>query len=75
MPTCPGCNECVSYDRLATHQKYCGELFGHDCPAGRSLERLERRISAIESRLDDRASVGEEVRSEGSGLRFKKRDE
>ncbi|AQL44912.1 hypothetical protein BV210_19340 (plasmid) [Halorientalis sp. IM1011] len=48
MPTCPGCERPVPYDRLATHEQYCTAL---DNDTERQIERLDRRISQSERRM------------------------
>jgi hypothetical protein len=39
------------------------------------VERLERRVEALESRLERRLHSMEETLTEASGLRFRKREE
>ena len=67
MPTCPGCHETVSYDRLATHTQYCADIDGEEAASsGRSMERLARRVERIERRLDERLSTFEDRLAEES---------
>jgi len=66
MPTCPGCHETVSYDRLATHTQYCTDIDGEEGSSDRSMERLVRRVERIERRLEDRLSTIEDRLAEES---------
>lgn len=52
MPICPGCERTVSYDRLHLHEQHCLGLGDDVGDAGRSLERLERRLEVIEQLLE-----------------------
>lgn len=54
MPTCPGCEQSVSYERLPTHQRHCPEIHGGDPEALSQVEGFEERLVAIERRLDAR---------------------
>ncbi len=54
MPTCPGCQQRVSHDRLATHERYCRALHGGESERNRSMRRLERRIEELDRRVDQR---------------------
>lgn len=53
MPTCPGCHQSVSYDRLVRHERYCPELGGSN-DVERTVRRIEERLDAVEDRLDRR---------------------
>lgn len=50
MPICPGCEQAVPYDRLATHEEYCTALTD-ETSENRNCERLDRRISDAERRM------------------------
>lgn len=54
MPTCPGCERSVPYDRLSSHQRHCWALHGGDRISSRRLEQLERRLDEVERRLQRR---------------------
>lgn len=54
MPTCPGCERRVSYDRLDVHQRYCDGIRGADWIDERSIERLEHRLANVERLLASR---------------------
>lgn len=54
MPICPGCERTVSYDRLDSHERYCDGIWSATRAGSRSLERMERRITALENRIDRR---------------------
>lgn len=53
MPTCPGCEKELSYERLDIHQRYCGGIWSK-AEMERSPERIERRLVNLETRLDER---------------------
>lgn len=52
MPICPGCERTVSYKSLHLHEQHCVDLGAEVGDAGRSLERLERRLEVIEQLLE-----------------------
>lgn len=54
MPTCPGCDQFVPHDRLTVHERYCRDIWGDDAHDAVTLERLDRRLAALERRLDRR---------------------
>lgn len=51
MPICPGCERKIPYDQLDLHERYCGEIRGGT--GQRSLERLDERLTTLESRLEE----------------------
>ena len=51
MPVCPGCERNVSYDRLDVHERYCDGIWS-DGVGSRAAERFERRLLALEERID-----------------------
>lgn len=51
MPICPGCERTVPYRSLHLHEQHCVNLGDEVGDAGRSLERLERRLEVIEQLL------------------------
>lgn len=61
MPTCPGCQQRVSYDRLADHLHNCPALRGSAAAARPDVDRLTGRVDALERRL--RAHEAEMARS------------
>jgi hypothetical protein len=52
MPICPGCESTVSYGNLHLHERHCVDLGEEVEDAGRSRERLERRLEIIEQLLE-----------------------
>lgn len=82
MPTCPGCQQRVSHDRLDTHERYCHGLHGDESPGLRSMRRLEDRIDELDRRFDRRVralevSVGNRSTQDDSdegGLKLLERD-
>lgn len=57
MPTCPGCETSVPHDRLDTHERYCGGIWGESARTADAIERLDRRLQRIE---DEVGGSGEE---------------
>lgn len=53
MPTCPGCEKELSYERLVVHQRHCGGIWSED-EMKRSPERIECRLVDLETRLIER---------------------
>lgn len=51
MPICPGCERKIPYDQLDIHERYCGELGSGT--GGRSLQRLDERLTELESRFKE----------------------
>lgn len=54
MPTCPGCQQHVSYDQLAYHERRCPGLQRTTSPDSESIQRLESRVEDVRSELDGR---------------------
>ncbi|MFB6166181.1 MAG: hypothetical protein ABEJ31_13555 [Haloarculaceae archaeon] len=54
MPTCPGCEQSLSYERLPAHERTCPDIHGGDRETLAQVERVERRLVAVERRLDAR---------------------
>lgn len=52
MPICPGCERTIPYDQLDLHERYCGEI--RTGSGAESLQRLDERLTELESRLEDR---------------------
>lgn len=52
MPICPGCEQTIPYDQLDIHERYCTGLQSQDETKRRTIEHLERRVVAIEKRLN-----------------------
>lgn len=48
MPTCPGCKQRVSHDRLDTHLRYCHGLRTVSGNEQRAIERLEGRVETLD---------------------------
>lgn len=81
MPTCPGCQQRVSYQRLDAHQRYCHGLGTADDVGHRSIDRLESRVDDVERKLDGRLQAIERkldiavsAPDDGSEGRLLKRD-
>lgn len=83
MPTCPGCERSVSYDRLEPHLEYCADLSDGDRKTMTALMDLDERISETEMRLDRRISrleaelavankVADEESGDGDTTRFRR---
>lgn len=59
MPICPGCEQSLQHDELAVHERHCSDIWGERTDKGRSFERLERRLAALERRVDGRLREAE----------------
>lgn len=53
MPICPGCQQPVSYDHLKVHERSCAGLQITDEISSCTVEQLERRLIALETRFDN----------------------
>lgn len=53
MPMCPGCRQPVSYDHLKIHERSCNGLQSAEDINSCTIEQLERRLIALETRLDN----------------------
>lgn len=60
MPVCPGCEQQIAYDRLDLHERYCDGIWNANALGSRAVERLERRLLAVEERLEGRLHDVEE---------------
>lgn len=68
MPTCPGCEQQIAYERLDAHERYCPGLHSPDKSPTEAVRRLERRLDRVEQRLERRLDVLERtVENETSG--------
>lgn len=54
MPVCPGCEQQIAYDRLDLHERYCDRIWSANEVESRVAEQLERRLLAVEDRIDGR---------------------
>lgn len=54
MPVCPGCEQQIAYDRLDLHERYCDGIWSANEVKSRAAEQLERRLLAVEDRIDGR---------------------
>lgn len=66
MPTCPGCEQGVSYERLNQHLSYCDRLHGGDDTTLSRVNGLERRLDTIERRIEARLRVLESALDEST---------
>jgi len=55
MPICPGCEQRVDHEHLDVHERCCHGLRGAEGHGPRDLERLARRVEAIEDFLTGQA--------------------
>lgn len=72
MPICPGCEQKVPHDHLDIHERYCQGIWSEAEVDKRATERLERRLAALEDRVDGRLKTLEsalERRSRGEERR------
>lgn len=63
MPICPGCDRPVSYEDLDDHVGSCTEIWSDRQRRNRLVERLERRVEALENELDGLQQSGEDLTS------------
>lgn len=66
MPTCPGCEQRISYDRLTVHERHCAGLVAVRGDEHRSLEHLEHRLRALEELLVEQLPDPDEWPEHGS---------
>ena len=70
MPTCPGCEQRISYDRLTVHERHCAGLVAVRGDEHQSMEHLEQRLRVLEELLVERLPDPEELPEGGSlGIR------
>lgn len=51
MPTCPGCQQLLSHERLGDHLDHCRAIYGDAAEEARTIARLERRVDRLELRV------------------------
>jgi predicted RNase H-like nuclease (RuvC/YqgF family) len=61
MPICPGCERSISYDELVIHEQHCDGISGSSKDRSQTAERLDRRLSDVEARLEERLRELEQV--------------
>lgn len=54
MPTCPGCGLKLPHEKLTVHERHCDGIWNSSFRKGRTIERLERRIVALEKQVGGR---------------------
>jgi len=71
MPICPGCERKVPYDQLDIHERYCRKI--RSDTGDRSLERLERRLTSLETLVGEMADELEAEEQRRSSLEEEQR--
>jgi ferritin-like metal-binding protein YciE len=54
MPTCPGCEQPVSYDRLPIHTRYCDAIWRAQKAESQTTRTQSQRLMDLEEQLNNR---------------------